>query len=263
MVNYTYDSWGKLVSVSGSMTSTLGAKNPFRYRGYYYDTETGFYYLTTRYYDPATCRFINVDRYISTAQGHAGYNMFSYCNNNPIKLCDSTGSLAGLIALGVIGVAGIVGLIWGLCSDEKLAEKTSKNNDTMNGSTKLPNPLAQQPGYSNDSPNKQSTGKENSVTKTNEIANEVKSVELSTFDKAVNAGIGLGLGLVTAGAVLAIVGATMVVVPTMVVAPAAFTITTIGFQIAASGILAINIPAMIIFPAVDIAIEPIEWTGQN
>ena len=52
VVEYIYDAWGKLISTTGTLATTLGADNPFRYRGYYYDTETGLYYLTTRYYDP-------------------------------------------------------------------------------------------------------------------------------------------------------------------------------------------------------------------
>ena len=59
---YTYDAWGNVLSQSGSMAST----NPLRYRGYYHDSETGFYYLQSRYYDPATRRFINADSYAST-----------------------------------------------------------------------------------------------------------------------------------------------------------------------------------------------------
>ena len=52
VVEYIYDAWGKLISTTGTLATTLGADNPFRYRGYYYDTETGLYYLTTRCYDP-------------------------------------------------------------------------------------------------------------------------------------------------------------------------------------------------------------------
>ncbi len=51
-VQYTYDAWGNVLSVTGSLATTIGQINPFRYRGYYYDTETGFYYLQSRYYDP-------------------------------------------------------------------------------------------------------------------------------------------------------------------------------------------------------------------
>lgn len=92
VVDYTYDSWGKLISVTGSLASTLGALNPFRYRGYVYDTETGFYYLTTRYYDPATGRFLNADGYISTGDTISGYNMYAYCCNDPIRFKDASGN---------------------------------------------------------------------------------------------------------------------------------------------------------------------------
>ena len=84
---YTYDAWGNILSQSGSMASA----NPLRYRGYYYDTETGFYYLQSRYYDPATRRFINADALASTGQGVLGYNMFAYCGNNPVQRSDAAG----------------------------------------------------------------------------------------------------------------------------------------------------------------------------
>ena len=63
-----------------------------RYRGYYYDTETGLYYLQSRYYDPVVKRFINADSYSSTGQGFLGYNMFAYCGNNPSVSEDSYGN---------------------------------------------------------------------------------------------------------------------------------------------------------------------------
>ena len=83
---YDYDSWG-YVNEDGSLSEI----NPLRYRGYYYDTETGFYYLQSRYYDPTLGRFINADSYASTGQGFLGFNMFAYCNNNPVNADDPTG----------------------------------------------------------------------------------------------------------------------------------------------------------------------------
>ena len=91
VVEYTYDSWGRLLSCTGSLASTLGTQNPFRYRGYVYDTETGLYYLQTRYYDPETARFINADAYVSTGQGVLGNNMYAYCANGPIARYDVDG----------------------------------------------------------------------------------------------------------------------------------------------------------------------------
>ena len=61
VVSYTYDPWGAPMSTDGTMASTLGAANPLRYRGYVYDTETGLYYLNSRYYNPVWGRFINAD----------------------------------------------------------------------------------------------------------------------------------------------------------------------------------------------------------
>ena len=102
VTEYTYDSWGKLLSVTGSLAETVGKANPFRYRGYYYDTETELYYLNSRYYDPEIGRFINADGYVSTGQGVLGNNMFTYCGNNPIIKFDFTGNgwlLATLIVV--------------------------------------------------------------------------------------------------------------------------------------------------------------------
>ena len=90
VASYTYDPWGKIISSSG----TLADINPLRYRGYYYDSETGFYYLQSRYYDPEIGRFINADSYASTDMvGLLSTNMFSYCENNPVMRVDPTGEL--------------------------------------------------------------------------------------------------------------------------------------------------------------------------
>ena len=116
VVEYTYDPWGKVLSVTGTLAGTLGQANPIRYRGYYYDSETGFYYLQSRYYDPETGRFISSDGYLSTGQDILGNNMFAYCLNNPVNNHDPSGKFALTatfcgIALWKIGVAfvGIVG----------------------------------------------------------------------------------------------------------------------------------------------------------
>jgi RHS repeat-associated protein len=94
VVTYSYDTWGKLLNIGGSLANTIGKINPFRYRGYYYDTETGLYYLQSRYYDANTGRFINADGYVSAGTGFVGLNMFGYANNNPVNMNDSSGSRA-------------------------------------------------------------------------------------------------------------------------------------------------------------------------
>lgn len=103
---YLYDAWGNIDYLYGSIAEI----NPFRYRGYYYDTETGFYYLQTRYYDPEIMRFINADDYelvaeLSSVVGQL--NMYAYCGNNPIMYTDPTGEILWISALigGVIGAA--------------------------------------------------------------------------------------------------------------------------------------------------------------
>ena len=91
VVEYIYDSWGKIVFSTGSLANTVGTYQPFRYRGYVYDDDLGLYYLQSRYYDPSICRFISSDVYLSTGQGVIGHNSFAYCLNNPIYGCDPNG----------------------------------------------------------------------------------------------------------------------------------------------------------------------------
>ncbi len=98
VANYNYDAWGGVISVTDSTgtaitdSTHIANVNPIRYRGYYFDSETGLYYLKSRYYDPAVKRFINTDGYVSTGQGVLGNNMFAYCGNNPICRSDNSGS---------------------------------------------------------------------------------------------------------------------------------------------------------------------------
>lgn len=91
VVEYTYDAWGNVLSITGMYADTLGVNNPIRYRGYYQDFETGFYYLQSRYYDPAVRRFINADGYINANDDLLGYNMYAYCGNNPVNRNDDGG----------------------------------------------------------------------------------------------------------------------------------------------------------------------------
>ena len=95
LVSYTYDAWGKVTAtnVAGTTESaTVLDRNPYLYRGYRYDAETGLYYLNSRYYDPESGRFINADSFVSTGQGVLGSNMFAYCENNPANYVDNNGT---------------------------------------------------------------------------------------------------------------------------------------------------------------------------
>ncbi len=85
VAEYNYTPYGEHI---GTVTG-IAADNPFRYRGYYFDSETGYYYLQSRYYNPYTCRFINSDAILNIDFG--GSNLFAYCNNEPINRTDSTG----------------------------------------------------------------------------------------------------------------------------------------------------------------------------
>ncbi len=115
VVSYTYDAWGNVLSVTGSMAGTLGTLNPLRYRGYVYDTETKLYYLNSRYYNPATGRFVNADIFVSTGQGVLGSNMFAYCNNNPVMYVDPSGAIAIVDDLAIAGILGLGLLFFGGC----------------------------------------------------------------------------------------------------------------------------------------------------
>ena len=91
------------LGITAAERNIVWTYNPFRYRGYYYDTETGLYYLQSRYYNPQWGRFLNADGYVSTGQGLLGYNMYAYCNKNPIMYTDPAGEWPWLIAI-IVGV---------------------------------------------------------------------------------------------------------------------------------------------------------------
>ena len=103
VVQYNYNAWGEH-TVSGSQADTIGAKNPFRYRSYFYDAETQLYYLKTRYYDPAIGRFINMDSVqYADPENINGLNLYAYCGNNPVMNMDPDGH-SFIVAL-LIGMA--------------------------------------------------------------------------------------------------------------------------------------------------------------
>ena len=131
---YFYDAWGKVISIVGN--EEIANINPFRYRGYYCDNETGCYYLQSRYYDSCTGRFLNADdvRYICDNGVNIGYNLYIYGRNNPVLYVDYTGHV--VTPANVIGaiVGGIIGAVGGYFLSRWLADKIGlsgwKRNDT-------------------------------------------------------------------------------------------------------------------------------------
>ena len=91
---------GRLLGTTGSLADTIGKANPFLYRGYSYDAETGLYYLNSRYYDPQTGRFLNADGQFNPETGLAGNNIFAYCNNRPVIMIDSEGTMMAMCDVG-------------------------------------------------------------------------------------------------------------------------------------------------------------------
>ena len=110
----TYDAWGNFTDtissqdVPPSIEQSIALGLPFRYRSYYYDSETGFYYLKSRYYDPQIRRFINADGYVNANGDLNGFNMFAYCSNNPVMYVDPNGEFPWLIAILVAAICTVV-----------------------------------------------------------------------------------------------------------------------------------------------------------
>jgi len=108
IVNYTYNSWGNPISIDDISDKNIGEINPLRYRSYYYDDETGFYYLNSRYYDPETGRFVSADDesvLLEWCDNLSDINLFEYCKNNPVNMYDPTGHFA-TVAIGIGLVTG-------------------------------------------------------------------------------------------------------------------------------------------------------------
>ena len=114
VAKYEYDVWGNVLTVTNSNNSEItdpnhiANLNPFRYRSYYYDSESDLYYLMSRYYDPVTHRFVNADGYFQSGDNILDTNMNAYCGNNPVGRIDSNGEFWGVIIAAVVVVAVLV-----------------------------------------------------------------------------------------------------------------------------------------------------------
>ena len=149
VASYCYDAWGKILARDGA----LAELNPLRYRGYVYDQETGFYYLQSRYYDPAIGRFINADNVISYAGNSLlGCNVFAYCFNNPVNLSDDSAHwpklspktvLSALSTLVKVAVTVAVSIKSAISTSKKTANTVNSslpNKGNPGSSVVLPNP---------------------------------------------------------------------------------------------------------------------------
>ena len=140
VVKYKYDAWGKCNAVILDESATeIATLNPFRYRSYYYDTETNLYFLKTRYYDPEIGRFMTIDdiSYLDPDSIN-GLNLYAYCLNNPVFAVDYNGNslISILLILGLVSGA-IIGATAGGIVAHNMAAGLDLPTDMVVGWTAL------------------------------------------------------------------------------------------------------------------------------
>ena len=133
VAEYRYDAWGNHTvydgngaAVPSTATSFIGNINPFRYRGYYFDTESGFYYLNSRYYDPQVKRFISADdiSYLGANGDLNSFNLYAYCSNNPVMCVDPTGHVLGFVGSVIVGGAALLFMLFCVTASVPAEEKS-------------------------------------------------------------------------------------------------------------------------------------------
>ena len=133
VASYTYDAWGNIESVTGTLADTVGTINPIRYRGYYYDNETELYYVSSRYYDAKIARFISADTtdvLNATPMGVTDKNLYAYCDNNPVIRTDYGGDF-WLVNIGIGLAARYIGDVIENVMDGKTGIDILKRNSTI------------------------------------------------------------------------------------------------------------------------------------
>ena len=166
VARYTYDPWGKPLTVKDGNGVDIAANathvanvNPFRYRGYFYDTETGFYYVSSRYYDPEIGRWINADDAIAGVGGDIrGYNLFAYCMNDPVNMSDHTGHWPQWIKNAASAVVNAVKKAVTVVANTVKSAVSSASNILKASSNSLPK--KGEPGSSQTLPNPDGTPKQ-------------------------------------------------------------------------------------------------------
>ncbi|MBR2971776.1 MAG: hypothetical protein IKC61_02475 [Clostridia bacterium] len=231
LISYTYTAWGTTTKdYYNNGANTTAVHNNLTYRGYYYDSDLGMYYLQSRYYDPAICRFINADSYVSTGQGINSYNMFAYCGNNPIMYVDPTGEFP-VLAILIIAICTVVGGIVGYqvannVEEERRVQQSGETEDQKLGDDVL------------------------------DISNE--EYKMPTWEKIGYIAGGALMGTATSGAVLMISGAggTLLTRSTSKLI-AGFSMT--GPQLFALGASVSDIALTLVSPFLNIDIELVEY----
>lgn len=136
LLQVIYDSWGNH-NVYNYSTDNIGDVNRFRYRSYYYDTETNLYYLNSRYYSPVLKRFLNSDGIIGANRDMLSYNLFAYCSNNPIQYSDEYGRLLDNAKKFLKGVGKTIGKVGKTVVDIVKVGATIVGNGLVEGGKKI------------------------------------------------------------------------------------------------------------------------------